>query len=78
MNFQKDIAFVEFGETETLDDRRLLIAYGRPVHGDSGWWLFWLDADSEKRSHCLPGALHDDRSQVMELARNYALENRLL
>jgi hypothetical protein len=78
MNSQKDIVFVEFGETETLDDKRLLLAYGRPEHGETGWWLFWLHAGDEKRSHRFPGSPQDDRSQVIEQARNYALENQLL
>ncbi|RZD65561.1 hypothetical protein C0Q59_07135 [Streptomyces albidoflavus] len=78
MSSQRDIVFVEFSETETLDDKQLLLAHGRPEHGDVGWWLFWRQAGDEKRSHCFPGIPRDDRSQAMLHARNYALQNQLL
>ena len=78
MRLERDIVCVEFGETETLDDRRLLLAYGQPEDGDAGWWLFWVQASDETRKHCLPGVPPEDQSQAVERARDFALQNHLL
>ncbi|MEH0636345.1 hypothetical protein QBA35_23950 [Streptomyces bottropensis] len=78
MNTQKEIVLVEFGETETLDHKRLLLSYGLPKGGKLGWWLFWLDEADETRLHHFPEITEDDRSQALEQSRSYAVQNLLL